>query len=368
MSHRNPPVVCFMTFSAGDWGGASRVIYTNLRGLDRTLLEPIVILPWDGPIVPELDRLGIRHWFWGESVTPDRPISFARAILRALIFFLRERVALVHLNHRQWRSAEAIAAKLLGIPVLIHYHLVNTQTTPTDRLARAGIAVSDYVRRNSEPSALEKFVIYNPIDLNRFGRGVSRRNEFGVAEQSVVVSFMGQIREFKGVQDFISMAHLVGAKNAVFLIAGECRDPTQFPGSYSQDDLARMIGGDPRIRYLGYIDSIEDLYVTSDIVVFPSRWQEPLGLIALEAAAAKKPVVATRVGGIPEAVVDGETGFLVEPADPAALSDCVARLIEQPELRMRFGEAGYARVKRDFSDKPLREFEKLLMHFADARG
>lgn len=358
------PVICFITGSAGDWGGASRVLYTNLRKMDRTHIDPLLLLPRDGPIVPDLDRIGLRYRIWGELTEPSSPIAYVRAFLRALVFFIRERVALVHLNHRPWRPAEVLAARTLRIPVLIHYHVVNEEASPTDRLAQGAIAVSEFVGNASVPKDIPKHVVYNPVDLSRFENGQSERDRLGIDENAAIVSFLGQIRDFKGVEDFIAMARQIEDPRAVFLIAGECRNPDRFPGSLTKSDLERMIGGDSRIRYLGYVEHVENIYTTSDIVVVPSRWQEPLGLVAIEALACRKPVVATRVGGLTEIIDDGRTGYLVPPQDVPALVDRVQRLIRDPAMRQRMGEAGHAQVVAKFAEQPLRAFEKLLLQTA----
>jgi L-malate glycosyltransferase len=112
-----------------------------------------------------------------------------------------------------------------------------------------------------------------------------------------------------------------------------------------------------------YRKDVENVYHTADIVVVPSRWQEPLGLINLEAGACRKPVVATRVGGIPEVVVDGVNGYLVEPATLSHWPQRVAALIADPSLRARLGEAGRARVEQDFTTRPVKEFEALLLSY-----
>ena len=91
----------------------------------------------------------------------------------------------------------------------------------------------------------------------------------------------------------------------------------------------------------------------------PSRWEEPFGLIAIEAGAARRPVIATRVGGIPEVIVDGQTGFLVPPGDPKALADRTQRLVDSPETRAALGDAAHARVAAEFTARPVRELERL---------
>ena len=95
----------------------------------------------------------------------------------------------------------------------------------------------------------------------------------------------------------------------------------------------------------------------------PSRWQEPLGLINLEAGACYKPVVATRVGGIPEVIHDGVNGYLVEPGDGEALVRRTQQLINDPAERQRMGAAGRRQVEEKFTTQPVREFERLLLAY-----
>lgn len=88
---------------------------------------------------------------------------------------------------------------------------------------------------------------------------------------AVIVAFLGQIRGIKGVADFISMAQRIPDPDVCFLIAGECRNPAEFADAYSEQDLDGLIAGDARIRYVGYITQVENVYRTADIVVVPSR-------------------------------------------------------------------------------------------------
>lgn len=361
---RNKPVVCFFTTSAGDWGGASRVLFTNLYLMNRDRLTPLLLLPGTGPIEDELKQRDLRYLIWGSFTEPGKTITYLRSFFRAWLFFKCEHVSVIHVNSSNfWRPAELLAARLLGIPILAHYHVINDQPTPAMAWCQAAIAVSHYTAAQSLPTALYKPVIYNPISLDRFDAGHSIRKELGLSESDIVVVFLGQIRDIKGVQDFIAMARQIPNPDARFLIAGECRDPNRFPGSYSKQDLENMACGDTRIRYIGYIKKVEDIYHTADIVVVPSRWQEPLGLISLEAGACRKPVVATRVGGIPEAVEDGVNGYLVEPGDVDELTARVMQLITDSALRVRLGEAGRVRVEQNFTTRPVREFETLLLSF-----
>jgi glycosyltransferase involved in cell wall biosynthesis len=104
------------------------------------------------------------------------------------------------------------------------------------------------------------------------------------------------------------------------------------------------------LAWLGVIPENEmpGLYAAVDVVTCPSIWDDPFPTVNLEAMAASRPVVASRVGGVPEAVQDGTTGLLVPPGDDAALADALATLIANPEHRHRLGEAGRA-ASRTFS-------------------
>ena len=363
------PVICFITGSAGDWGGASRVLYTNLRLLDRSLMDPILLLPCPGPIEAELTQAGLRYRIWGALTEPGNPVRYLRALIRAWFFFRAEKVEVIHVNHSNfWRPAEIVAAMLLRIPIIAHYHVINKEPGPFLKWCRAAVAVSQYTADQSLPRTLDKPVIYNPIHLERFDSGRSLRTEMGLSESDVVVSFLGQIREIKGVQDFIAMAHKIANPEARFLIAGQCRDRKKFFDAYSVEDLTRLIGDDTRIRYVGYIKEVENIYQTSDIIVVPSRWQEPLGLINLEAGACYKPVVATRVGGIPEVIQDGINGYLVEPGDSDALVQRTQYLIDNPRERQQMGAAGRRQVEEKFTTQPVRDFERLLLAYTKRAG
>jgi glycosyltransferase involved in cell wall biosynthesis len=105
-----------------------------------------------------------------------------------------------------------------------------------------------------------------------------------------------------------------------------------------------------------------------DVFAMPSIW-EGFGLVLLEAMAAGRPIVASRVATIPEVVLDGETGLLVPAGDPLALADALARLAADPDLASQFGEAGRERVRRQFSiEKMVGDTELLYRELLEERG
>jgi len=101
------------------------------------------------------------------------------------------------------------------------------------------------------------------------------------------------------------------------------------------------------VRFLGLRRDIPELLSQADALLLPSDW-EGVPLVVLEAMAAGKPVVATKVGGVPELVEHGVTGFLVPPGDPGALAEAILQVASSGELRRQMGEAGWERVRERF--------------------
>jgi glycogen synthase len=123
------------------------------------------------------------------------------------------------------------------------------------------------------------------------------------------------------------------------------------PARVQLQQQAIELGLGKAVTFVGWVDpgQISSFMKSATIVIMPSRWEEAFGLVALEAALMARPVVATRVGGLPEVVVDGETGLLVQKDDSGALAGAVAFLLDHPEQAMSMGNAGRLRAKEVFS-------------------
>lgn len=358
MRKSDKKIICYLSPAAGDWGGASRVLFTNIRLIDRSRYEPILLLPSEGPILSLLQELGVRYFIW-KAHEPNGVIRYVRDIWAAVRFFKRNRVDLLHINHANyWRPAEVLAARLLRIPIVTHYHTVVRRPGPFVKFSSTIVAVSDFTAANSEPKTVPKVVVHNSVSLGRFDHAVDVRAELGLSIEDVVVSFIGQIRTIKGIDLFIKMAHQIPDQTVKFLIVGRCRDPDKFEGSYTEDQLRLEIGNDTRIQYVGYRGDVQNIYRSSDIIVMPSRWGEPFGLINIEAGAARKPMVSTRDGGIPEIIRHGENGFLVEREDLAGLVHYTTLLAGDDKLRHQMGQRARQIVEESFTELPVRKLEQ----------
>ncbi|MBC7812043.1 MAG: glycosyltransferase family 4 protein [Burkholderiales bacterium] len=169
---------------------------------------------------------------------------------------------------------------------------------------------------------------------------------------------MGRVVEDKGfdvaLDAFAEL--LVDFPSARLVLAG---DGGVLPDLKAQ---AQRLGIFDKVDWPGWVDpeSIPQLISDASLVLMPSRWREPFGLVALQAAQMARPIVASRVGGIPEIVIDGQTGLLVEPDDSHALASAAASLIRDPAAAERIGSAGRARAESVFSfERMVDEYENL---------
>jgi starch synthase len=206
-------------------------------------------------------------------------------------------------------------------------------------------------------------VLHNGVDAEAFAR--TERSE-ALARHGVrapYVLFVGRISEQKGIFPLLEAARTLPAGVQVVLCASSPDTP---------ELLARLeaaVAGRPEIRWINAmlpVPEVVQLYSHAAVFVCPSIY-EPFGLINLEAMACGTPVVASRVGGIPEVVVDGETGRLVEPGNVGALAEALRQALADPARARRMGEAGRRRVEAHFSwdriaDRTLGVYQEAIEH------
>lgn len=197
----------------------------------------------------------------------------------------------------------------------------------------------------------ENIVVVAPgADTELFTPGNDRatersRRQLGVPLHAKVVAFVGRLQEFKGPQVLIrAVAELLRRepeRNLRVLISGGPSGPNATPESYRE--MAAELGVERRIRFLDPRPPAElvAIYRAADVLAVPS-YNESFGLVAMEAQATGTPVIAARVGGLPVAVADGETGLLVEGHEPEAWADALAQLLDDDDTRIRMGEDAVA--------------------------
>jgi glycosyltransferase involved in cell wall biosynthesis len=253
---------------------------------------------------------------------------------------------------------------------ILHYHTPMPRPQPRAyrwllRRAARVVCCSDFIRRQflsqTDYPADRAVVVHGGINVDRFQDFSAtvdsmKRQDWGIAADETAILYAGAIVPEKGVVELLEALHRLRAQQPDLrwrlLIAGDATlwrtidaGPSGGPDPYTARavELSRALP----VTWLGVIseERMPALYAATDLVACPSVWDDPFPTVNVEAMAAGKPVVAARVGGVPEAVVDGTTGILVQPGRSDELASALAALIGDPDRRRALGEAARTRSK-----------------------
>jgi glycosyltransferase involved in cell wall biosynthesis len=175
------------------------------------------------------------------------------------------------------------------------------------------------------------------------------RRELGIPEDAPLMVVVSRLVRQKGLEQFLEAARMLAPRfaDAYFAIVGYA-NPAEGDYEQSLKALAAQLGIERRVVFTGLRHDVPALLAAATVSVMPSL-NEALSNVLLESMAAGAPTVATRVGGTPEAVIDGVTGLLVEPGDPAALAESIARLLIDRDLASRLSEAARKTIEGRYS-------------------
>ena len=285
----------------------------------------------------------------------------------------RIRPALIHVHNRPLLARSLARRFGQGIPVILHMHNLYESLGKRERpplgspIPVAGFAACSNFVLERERSRLGLGapcfrVIYNGVSTGAFAsiwdhepQRQQVRKQYGLEDEPTVV-FAGKLRESKGVHILLRAMPRVWeiTPRAVLVLVGGTeygrRTMRETPFmSQLRRDLAQAPG---RVVLTGFIppDNMPQAYLLGDVFVGPSQIEEGLGLVFLEAAAAGLPIIATRMGGIPEVVRDDFNGLLLrQPDDASELAEKITRLLGDAPLRQRLGQQGRDWVRADFS-------------------
>lgn len=367
--------------------GAERVLINTLRTLDQQRYEPIVTCPSYGGLAEEVDGLGVKviplpriqaRFAW----RPDKLLLSASTIVDA-VRNLRETIRtagphLIHANSVRGGIVATLAAAGTRIPVIWHVHDTlprHPMSTAVRMLAFCArhtqiVAVSNATGRRFRghfPIARKIRVIYNGIKLDQFAGATSSRRVYreklGLSDEDFLICAIGQICERKGLLGLVDAVRrsLVEVPNIHLAIVG--RVIFQHEAGYLDNllDAVRAWGIEHRVHFYGEVRDVSGVLHSSDLMVLNSR-DEPFGLVVVEAMASGTPVLATRVGGVPEIIEETSNGWLVEPGD---CSELATRLVElsqnRNELRRVAGRALHITCPKFSLDRYKGELESLYV-------
>jgi glycosyltransferase involved in cell wall biosynthesis len=379
--------------------GADTFIHTLIiGGLDRSRFNVHVACPAGLPgartpafaALSAIPDLQVRPSDFGPSLSGRSTIEKAGLILGGLPalaslaglarYIRRQRISVLHSTDRP-RDAVSCAclAKLTGAKSVIHVHVkcADWMSRPVRWAmgqADALIGVSQFVARslvdNGYP-AERTHAILNAIDPaawdHRLDPGPVRR-ALGIPADAPVIACAARLFRGKGQDDVIRALALIRRELGdvrLLVIGRDDRQAMRTSFTAELKELARDLGVLDQIVFTGYRDDMPALLAASDVFALPS-FEEPFGLVFLEALAMKKPVVALDNGGTPEVVEHGKSGLLSAPGDQAALAANLLTLLCDPDLRARMGEYGRRQVEARFTPERLaRDTEKLYTALTD---
>jgi glycosyltransferase involved in cell wall biosynthesis len=341
-------------------GGAQTALLRLLTGLNCDRFSPAVACLYNGDkvVAQEIRQLGIpvidlgmtAKWRWD-------------AFWRLYHLLRRERPTILHTWMFHANLPGRVLGRLAGVPIIITSRRNENIGGPmrerlnrwTARLDDRVIAVCELARQaeieRARVAPEHVVTIYNGVDAEQFSAtneqaAVRIRRTLSIPLDAPLLGAVGRLHPQK---DFTTLLAAVAqvkehVPTAQLLLVGD---------GELRDDLeaqAHLLDLSATVIFAGHRTDVPDILSTLDVFVLPSLW-EGMPNVVLEAMATGLPVVATAVGGTTEVVVDGVTGLLVSPRNPDMLAQAIIRLLHDPDLRRKMGQAGQRRVEQYFSLK-----------------
>ena len=336
-------------------GGAQHNMLLGLPRLNPEKYEHILI--------SIMDRMQMEQQFKEQGIEVhslglNRKIDLAVALrLGSLLKKLRPDILHTYLFHGNVLGR--IVGRLVGVPIIIGSELTIGQAGTLGKLlTKLTNPLTNAVEVNSETGGKavvtdlgvpkEKIeVIFPGLDLNAFRGSENRakiRSEIGVSDDQHLILFVGRLRPVKGPEHGIKAFAVAASKNPNLHLAlageGEQRN--------FLENFTTELGIEEKTTFLGARNDLPDVLSAADSILIPSL-NEGFPRVANEAMASSKPIVATRVGGIPEAIINDVTGLLVESKDIDAMSNAIIRVSSDTELQEQLGNTARQHAEVHYS-------------------
>lgn len=346
--------------SGGDSGGAKMHVLSLLEGLAEKGCRVLLVCFMEGNFAIEANEAGIPVMI----LPRDRILGNTLWLKR---YIERNGVDIVHCHGSRANMYGALLRSRIDAPVLTTIHSdpdldymgrpvadrifgrINRQSL---RKIDWQVCVSDELQRKMEEKGIPAdhlFQICNGIDCENFSPAVTREQWYRerglqIPADAVVFGTAARLSPVKDITTLISAFSRVVKRcpNARLLIAGEGSEAARL-----RNKAERLCPKDS-VVFTGWLEDMPSFYQAIDVNVLSSL-SEGFPYAIPEGSLMRCATIATRVGSIPNVISDGETGFLIEPGDVSTLAERMGRLIEQPELRQRLGEALFRRIERDYS-------------------
>jgi glycosyltransferase involved in cell wall biosynthesis len=365
-------------------GGAERIVVTLMcrlaqRGF-RAALCTLNTLYDDAQLAEEVQKAGVTRYD-----LRARRLSDPRVVARYLRLLAHARVNLVHAHGQDAWILAGMVRRFTDVPLAFTRHVLDepadtwrqalrrrsalAASRQADALVAPSYATADSLGRLAGFCPSRVHVIPNGINLERFERPAivmardETRRALGFEAHERIVILPAVLRPGKGHDVLLEALPIIQTRvpHVRVVFAGD--------GERDAELRLRARSYGPEVVFLGHRNDLPELLAACDLVVLPS-FSEALPTVLIEAAAAGRPVVATRVGGTPDVVEHGVTGLLVPPGDPRALADAILSLLSDPAKAEAFGRAARILVHHRFSldghvDRTLELWSRII---ANRRG
>ncbi len=381
-----------------------RVVFVGhssvLSGAELGLIDMAVRMPGclvclfeDGPLVGAMRDRGVDVRVLGDAggaLQVRRDGGFKAAlqavpgVLRLVVRLARhtQPADLLYGNSQKAWVICALTAAVTRRRTLWHLHDIVTAEHFSRVMARAGVllanlfadsvivnsqATGDSVTAQGGRAGLLR-VVYNGVDPAPFEAAAfldrnALRRKLGLRESAMIVGLFGRITPWKGQHVLLEALRSLPDVEAVF-VGGPLFGEQDYQAALEREAALPALAG--RVRFLGFRRDIAEVMRAVDLVVHASTSPEPFGRVIVEAMMSRRPVIATRAGGVPEIIEDGVDGLLVAPGDAAAMADAIRQLCADPPLAARVAEAGYSKAHVAFTVE--RMMDGLRREVAEATG
>jgi glycosyltransferase involved in cell wall biosynthesis len=322
---------------------------SRMTDLEKQIIE-------DG--VEEAKAQGVKVVLLPSMVRSIRPFKDFKALLSLVWLIFKEKPDIVHTHSSKAGILGRLAAKIAGVPYIIHtphghvfyghFGIIASKiflwierifSKFTDRMvALTNGEKRDYIKLSVCPPE-KLFRIHSGIDLKQFmqpnGNSLEKKRSLGLDHNGIVIGFVGWLLPIKGPMYLLkAMQHIwPDHPTASLVMIGKGELDVELRAQ------ALRMNANGKVKFLGWREDIHEIMPVFDLLVLPSL-NEGMGRVLVEAMAAGKPVVASEVGGIPDLVKHGETGYLVRPADEKALAKGIKKILNDPEQAKLMGQRG----------------------------
>ena len=348
-------------------GGLENLVLNLVQKLNKTKYDiSVCSLSPKGKLEEKFNKIGVPVYHIEKRRGRDYSLCFRLANL-----FMKKRIDIIHSHNPAPWLYSCPAAKISGVKAIVHTehsHLEISQkrlmktelilSKFTNKIISDAQSVTEFLIEKQGISSNKIETISNGIDIERF-ETIADKNEIktklGMNSESLVLGCIARLEAVKDHASLLEAFAIVARKfpKVVLVLVGD--------GSQKEKlkEKALELGVKEKVFFLGTRNDAEKIIQIFDLFVLSSL-SEGLSLALLEAMAAKKPIVATKVGGNPEIVIDGETGFLVSAQDHYGLAEKISNLLNNPALMLAMGQKGYRRVESNFNIKKMvQDYERV---------